>query len=58
MIQQKMPLVEVALECGFYDQSSFTKFFNKYYGISPYNYSKTTSKLHFSIAISYKILIF
>ncbi len=40
MIQQKMPLVEVALECGFYDQSCFTKFFNKYYGISPYNYAK------------------
>lgn len=41
LISKKLPLVDVALECGFYDQSCFTNYFTKYYGISPLNYCKS-----------------
>ena len=40
LISQKMPIVEVALETGFYDQSHFTHYFKKYIGISPLLYRK------------------
>ena len=29
------PIVDVALSCGFYDQSALTKHFKRYYGITP-----------------------
>lgn len=40
-----MPLVEVALESGFYDQSHFTHKFNKYVGVSPLTYQKNCNIL-------------
>lgn len=44
-----MPLVEVALESGFYDQSHFTHKFNKYVGVSPLTYQKNCNILQDSI---------
>ena len=35
-----VPLVEIALESGFYDQSHFTHSFKKYVGVTPGNYKK------------------
>lgn len=40
LIAQNMPMVEVALESGFYDQSHFTHYFKKYIGITPLTYKK------------------
>lgn len=40
LIAQDMPIVEVALESGFYDQSHFTHYFKKYIGIAPLTYKK------------------
>lgn len=40
LIARDMPIVEVALESGFYDQSHFTHYFKKYIGIAPLNYKK------------------
>ena len=39
-----VPLVEIALESGFYDQSHFTHSFKKYVGVTPGNY-KQNSKI-------------
>lgn len=39
------PLVEVALESGFYDQSHFTHSFKKYVGITPGAYKKSVNIL-------------
>jgi AraC family transcriptional regulator len=36
----KLPLVEIALECGFYDQSHFCKYFQAMIGMSPLIYRK------------------
>jgi len=41
LITQNMPIVEVALETGFFDQSHFTHCFRKYIGISPLSYKKS-----------------
>ncbi len=35
MIQQGVPLVDVSLNAGFYDQSHFSNYFKKYVGMSP-----------------------
>ncbi len=41
LLLQNIPLVEVALECGFYDQSHFTNYFIKYFGVSPLQYKQS-----------------
>lgn len=41
LITTPMPLVEVALETGFYDQSHFIHYFKKYIGITPLEYRKS-----------------
>lgn len=35
------PIVEIAIECGFYDQSSFTKAFRKQFGVTPNRYRRS-----------------
>ena len=40
-----IPLVEIALETGFYDQSHFTHSFKKYVGVTPGNYKKNINIL-------------
>ena len=40
LIMLDMPIVQVALETGFYDQSHFTHYFRKYIGIAPLVYKK------------------
>ncbi len=40
LITEGMPIVSVALETGFYDQSHFTHYFKKYTGVSPLAYKK------------------
>lgn len=46
LINTNMPLVEVALETGFYDQSHFIHYFKKYVGISPLVYKNSITTLH------------
>ena len=41
LIQQGIPLVDVALDTGFYDQSHFTNYFKKYVGVTPKVYGST-----------------
>jgi AraC-like DNA-binding protein len=43
LIATAMPLVEVALETGFYDQSHFIHCFKKYVGIAPLAYRQSLS---------------
>ena len=38
-----MPIVHVALDCGFYDQSHFTNYFTKFFGVSPIAYRNNFS---------------
>lgn len=40
LIAENMPITEVALETGFYDQSHYIHYFQKYIGISPLKYKK------------------
>ncbi len=40
LISSEMDLVEIALECGFYDQSHFSKVFKLYTGLTPAQYRK------------------
>ncbi len=40
LILQNQSILHVALECGFYDQSHFTHYFLKFFGISPLNFKK------------------
>jgi AraC-like DNA-binding protein len=40
LILNNQSMVQVALECGFYDQSHFTHSFSKFFGISPLKYRK------------------
>jgi AraC-like DNA-binding protein len=42
LILQNQPIVQVALECGFYDQSHFTHSFLKFFGTSPLNFKKNS----------------
>lgn len=41
LIQQGIPLVDVSLDAGFYDQSHFSNYFKKYVGVTPKVYSLT-----------------
>jgi AraC-like DNA-binding protein len=43
LIAGAMPLVEVALETGFYDQSHFIHYFKMYVGIAPLEYRQSLS---------------
>lgn len=38
LIQQGLPLIDVSLDSGFYDQSHFSNYFKKYVGMSPNAY--------------------
>jgi AraC-like DNA-binding protein len=38
-------LIDTALKCGFFDQSHFANCFNKYFGVSPKQYSENYSNL-------------
>ncbi|MEL6989751.1 MAG: helix-turn-helix transcriptional regulator, partial [Bacteroidota bacterium] len=40
--QEKLPTVEIALMCGFANQSSFAKTFRKVVGTTPKTYQKQT----------------
>lgn len=42
--ETKLSLVEIALECGFYDQSHFCKYFQAIIGMSPLVYRKNSSQ--------------
>ena len=35
LIAQELPLSQIALECGFYDQSHMIKYFKVYTGLNP-----------------------
>lgn len=35
-----MPIAEIAVTCGFYDQNQFTRLFSSYYGLSPLRFRK------------------
>lgn len=43
LIAGNMPIVEVALETGFYDQSHFIHYFKKYIGVAPLMYKRGIS---------------
>ncbi len=43
LIAQDMPMTDIALETGFYDQSHFNHYFRKYIGITPLAYRKGLS---------------
>ena len=45
LFYEDVPLVEIALESGFYDQSHFTHSFKKYVGVTPGNYKKNSKIL-------------
>ncbi|MFN9999392.1 MAG: helix-turn-helix transcriptional regulator, partial [bacterium] len=38
-------IIDTALECGFFDQSHFTNYFKKYFGVSPKKYAENYSSL-------------
>ena len=38
-------IIDTALECGFFDQSHFTNYFKKYFGVSPKQYAENYSSL-------------
>jgi AraC-like DNA-binding protein len=40
LILQNQSIVQVALDCGFYDQSHFNHYFFKFFGITPINFRK------------------
>jgi len=39
--RDERPIVEIAMECGFYDQSSFTKAFRQQFGVTPHRYRRS-----------------
>ncbi len=45
LIGKNIPLVQVALEAGFYDQSHFTKYFKSYVGVTPLSYVRSCNIL-------------
>lgn len=45
LLKQKLPIVEVSLACGFFDQSHFYKYFLRYVGITPAQYSRSCNIL-------------
>jgi len=40
LILKNLPLVQVSLECGFFDQSHFIHYFQKFFGISPLHFKR------------------
>ncbi len=48
LLLKATPIIDVALDTGFYDQSHFNKYFKRFVGLSPLNYQR--------YAISYKTL--
>ncbi|WP_160715698.1 helix-turn-helix domain-containing protein [Halodesulfovibrio sp. MK-HDV] len=42
-LSMNIPLSELAISLGFFDQSHFTRTFRKVMGVSPGNYRKTNS---------------
>jgi AraC-like DNA-binding protein len=48
LVQSDLPLVQVALQCGFSDQSYFTKVFRKYMGSNPHLYRQLAAERHAS----------
>ena len=45
LLQQGIPLMDVALEMGFYDQSHFNKYFHKIVGITPKEYINSITQI-------------
>lgn len=45
LITTSVPLLEVALETGFYDQSHFIHYFKKYTGVTPLEYKKSIATI-------------
>ncbi|GEM_PF-2416939 len=41
MLQTEMPIVDTALDTGFYDQSNFTNYFRRYLGTTPSSYQRS-----------------
>ncbi|MEM6844350.1 MAG: AraC family transcriptional regulator [Bacteroidota bacterium] len=41
MLQEGTPIVDAALDTGFYDQSNFTNYFRRYLGITPSSYQRS-----------------
>ena len=41
LLQEGKPIIETALNAGFYDQSSFTNYFKRYVGVTPKMYQKS-----------------
>ncbi|MEO0334137.1 MAG: AraC family transcriptional regulator, partial [Bacteroidota bacterium] len=41
MLQAGTPIVDAALDTGFYDQSNFTNYFRRYLGITPSSYQRS-----------------
>lgn len=46
LVMTELPLIEIALECGFQDQSYFGKVFRSHYGMSPAKYRKIKLNTH------------
>jgi AraC-like DNA-binding protein len=44
LLEMDKSISEIALETGFYDQSSFTQHFRKHVGMTPLRYRKTRQK--------------
>jgi AraC family transcriptional regulator len=40
LLRNALPIIQIALECGFSDQAQFTKAFRQLYGITPANYRR------------------
>ncbi|MFY7786479.1 MAG: helix-turn-helix transcriptional regulator, partial [Thermoflexibacteraceae bacterium] len=45
LIRSEENITQVALECGFFDHSHFTHYFNKFLGITPSQYKKNIIQL-------------
>ena len=45
LLQQEMPIVDVATETGFYDQSHFLKIFRQVVGMTPKEYKNSVQVL-------------
>ncbi|HUQ83561.1 MAG TPA: AraC family transcriptional regulator [Gemmatimonadaceae bacterium] len=46
MLRTDAPLAQIAVACGFSDQSHFTRFFKRVYGITPGVYAKQVRTVH------------
>jgi AraC family transcriptional regulator len=54
LLESDKPLAEIALDCGFYDQSHFTHAFKLQYGLTPSNFRLTRNENRTKRACSYK----